>query len=519
MINRDVIALKVSIEDDIPNGLIGDVSKVKEIITNIYSRAVKTTKEGSISIDIDWRKCRNTADTEEEAAENKHTIYLDFVISDTGIGVKEERLDSFFDLDDAYDRNDIGNFDISVGLAIARQLIDIMDGDAEVSSTYGAGTTVRFSIKQKVFDYSYVNYNAKHRRELAFRNSNSRIWLPDVRILIVDDSDVSLQVAKVLFESYELLCDTVVSGFEAVDKVMLNKYDMIFIDTVMPVMDGKDTVREIRSLDSEDYKKVPMIAMSENNIDSTRDEIMSSGFDDVLVKPLEVEEIESIFRMYLPEDKIKEKTNDIKQYISESRFKDDVKVLENSIAVENALKMIGGNFDTFNRFIDSFKREYENEVAYLEDYLNEDARKYRNIIHDIKSSSGNIGAFAIERKAANLEAALNIGNMQYARENTREFTLLLENVFRDIGKYLESINYYVPEEKEVKESPDRKLLKDMRKYLREGDIKSVENIFAEINAYQYGDAATEFLAALTMTIESMDYEGASEIIDQYLNSY
>jgi CheY-like chemotaxis protein len=403
-------------------------------------------------------------------------------------------------------------------MAIARQLIEIMGGTAEVSSTYGAGTTVRFSIKQQVFDYSYVNYNAKHRREVAFRNSNSRIWLPDVRILIVDDSDVTLQVAKVLFESYELVCDTVVSGFEAVDKVMLNKYDMIFIDTVMPIMDGKDTVREIRSLDDDEYKKIPMIAMSENNIDSTRDEIMSNGFDDVLVKPLEVEEIESILRTFLPEDKIKEKTNDIKQYISESRFKDDVKVLENSIAVENALKMIGGNFDTFNRFIDAFKQDFEKEVPYLGDYLKEDVRKYRNIIHDIKSSSGNIGAFSVERKAANLEAALNIGNMQYARENTSGFVRLMKNMFKDIDKYLESINYYGPQEKEMLESPDRQLLKDMRTYLREGNKKLVDEIFIEINKYQYGEVATEFLSALTMTVEAMDYEGASEIIDQYLNS-
>jgi ligand-binding sensor domain-containing protein/signal transduction histidine kinase/DNA-binding response OmpR family regulator len=519
MINRDLISLKVSIEDDIPNGLIGDAAKVKEIITNIYSRAVKTTKEGSISINIDWRKCKTSDTLDENGNEiNKHEIYLDFVISDTGIGVKEERLDSFFDLDDAYDRNDIGNFDISIGLAIARQLIEIMEGTAEVESTYGAGTTVSFSIKQKVFDYSHVNYNANHRRELAFRKSNSRIWLPDVRILIVDDSDVSLQVAKVLFESYELMCDTVVSGFEAIDKVMLNKYDLIFIDTVMPVMDGKDTVREIKSLDGEEYRKIPIIAMSENNIDSTRDEIISNGFDDVLVKPLEVEEIEGIFRMFLPEDKIKEKTNDIKQYISESRFKDDVKLLENSIAVENALKMIGGNFDTFNRFLDSFKREYENEVAYLGDYLKEDVRRYRNIIHDIKSSSGNIGAFSIERKAANLEAALNIGNMQYARENTREFITLLNNVFKDIDKYLTSIEYYQPQEKEMKESPDRQLLKDMRTALREGDIKSVDAMFMELDKYNYGEVATEFLSALTMTVEAMDYEGASEIIDQYLNS-
>ena len=512
MINRELISLKVNIEDDIPNGLIGDSQKIKEILTNIYQRAAKTTKEGSISIDVDWRRIA------PEECEKPDSIYLDVVIADTGTGVKEERLDSFFDLDDSYDRTDMGNFDISIGLAIARQLIESMGGTPEVTSTYGAGTTIRFSIIQQVFDYSYVNYNVNRRREQAFRNSNSRIWLPDVKVLLVDDSEVSLQVQKVIFESYELICDTAVSGFEAIDKVMVTPYDIIFVDTLMPVMDGADTVREIRSLDGEEYKKVPIIALSENNIDSSRDDILNQGFSDVLVKPLEMDGIEGIFRMFLPEDKIKEKTSNIKQYISESRFKDDIHILENSIVVENALKMIGGNFDTFNRFIAAFKEDYEKDVDRLEDFIDDDVRKYRNIIHDIKSSSGNIGAYSIERKAANLESAINIGNMQYAKENTHEFVLLLKRMFKDIGQYLEKINPNEQQEKSVKDSVDRSLLKDMRTFLREVDIASVKSIFGEIDRYEYGEIDVEFLNALRMTIDAMDYEGASEIIDQYLNS-
>ena len=512
MINRELVSIKVSIEDDIPNGLIGDCSKIKEILLNLYQRAAKTTKEGSISISVDWR----TIPPEE--CEKEDSIYLDIEISDTGTGVKEERLDSFFDLDDSYDRTDIGNFDVSIGLAIARQLIESMGGTPEVDSTYGAGTTIRFSIIQQVFDYSYVNYNVSKRKELAFRNSSSRIWLPDVRILLVDDSDVSLGIQKVIFESYELVCDTALSGFEAIDKVMVTPYDMIFIDTVMPVMDGADTVREIRGLDGEEYKRVPIVALSENNVESNRDEIVKEGFSDVLVKPLEMDGIERVFRLFLPEEKIKEKTSNIRQYISESRFKDDVYILENSIVVENALKMLGGNFDTFNRFIMAFKEDYEQDADRLEEYIDDDVRKYRNIIHDIKSSSGNIGAYSIERKAANLESAINIGNMQYAKENTHEFVSMLRRLFKDIGLYLDKINPEESQEKIMKDSVDRGQLKDMRSFLRDADIKSVKEIFIEIEKYEYSDADIEFLNALRMTVDEMDYEGASEIIDQYLNS-
>lgn len=521
MVNRELIELKVSIEDDIPNGLIGDIAKLKEIVTNIYSRAISTTKEGFISIEIDWRKAESTPNKVEnkESSGQHDEIFLDFVISDSGIGVKEERLDSFFEIDDSYDKDDIGKFDISVGLAIARQLISIMDGDAKVTSVYGAGTTVSFSVKQSVFDYSYVNYNASRKRELARRNSNSRIWLPDVRVLLVDDSEIGLQVAKALFDTYELICDTAASGFEAIDKVMINQYDIVFVDTIMPVMDGRDTVREIRNLDGDEYSKMPIIAMSESNVDASREDILSAGFDEILVKPLEVDEIEGIFQMFIPKDKIKEKISDIQLYISESEFKDDVKILKKYISVENALKMMGGNFDTFNRFIKAYKEDYEKEVDRLSGYIDEDVRKYKAIVHDIKSSSTNIGAYMIERKAANLESSINIGNMQYAKDNTKEFVSMLKKMFKDIEKYMAKISRQdMPVEKEFKESVDRAKMKEMRAYLKEGQVQPVKQLMEEIDKYSYSELDTEFLTALQMTIDSMDYEGASEIIDQYLNS-
>lgn len=519
MVNRELIELKVSIEDDLPNGLIGDIAKLKEIVTNIYSRAVSTTKEGYISIEMDWRKCKPGPDAEDAKPEQHDGIYLDFVISDSGIGVKEERIDSFFEIDDTYDRDDIGKFDISVGLAIARQLIDMMEGDAEVTSIYGAGTTVKFSVKQEVFDYSYVNYNANRKKELARRDSNSRIWLPDVRVLLVDDSEVGLQVAKALFDTYELVCDTATSGFDALDKIMINQYDLVFIDTVMPVMDGKDTVREIRNLDGDEYSQIPAIAMSENNVDASREDILSAGFDEILVKPLEMDEIEEIFRRFIPQDKIMEKIRDIKLYITESEFKDDIQILSNYISVENALKMMGGNFDTFNRLIKAYKEDYEEQILSLSDYLDSDVRRYKHIIHDIKSNSSNISANRVERKAANLEASINIGNMQYARENTKEFVSLMKEMFQAIDRYLGQIAHQEkPQKKEYRDSINRAKMKEMRAYLKEGQAKPVKQLMEEIDRYSYSDIDTEFLDALKMTIDDMDYQGASEIIDQYLNS-
>ncbi len=520
MINTELVDIKANIEDDLPSGLIGDVTRVKELISNIFTRAASTTKEGSIYFKINWRPVEPDMDlTLELENDNNPEIWLDLTISDTGIGVQEDRLETLFDLDDSYGKSDIGKFDISIKLAIAKQLIHMMDGEVKAESTYGAGTTITLSIKQKVFDYSYLNYNLNKKKEIARRDSNSIMWLPDTKVLIVDESELGLQVEKTLLEAYGITCDTVTSGFDAIDKVMVNAYDMVFIDTIMTVMDGKDTVREIRGLEGEEYKKMPIIAMSVNTVDASRETIIESGFDEVLVKPIELDDVETILRMYISPDKIKEKTTDYEENDDISKYIEASDVLKKYIAVDEALKQIGGSFDNFNTIIVNYKAQYEGDIMMLQDYIDDDVRKYKNVIHNVKSSSSNIGAFIVERKAANLLSAINIGNMQYAKDNTREFVSLMKDMFKAIDLYLSMI---MPGDdnnhKEFSDSINRGKLKELRAYLRANEKGPVTDLVADLDSFEYGDIDTEFFNALKMTIESMDYEGASEIIDQYLNS-
>ena len=540
MVNTELIDLKVSVEDKIPNGLIGDSLAVKDIIRYIFAWSARTTKEGYISIDVDWRIARTAEDNDlEDDIKNKSyteyidepeteisrifdkdhdEIFLDFKITDTGLGVKEDRIDTFFDIDDSYEKSDIGMFRTSLGLAIARELIRMLDGSVKVESIYGAGTSISFSIRQSVFDYSYVNYNERRKKEIARRNANSHLWLPDVRILVVDDSEISLQVEKTIFDTYDLTCDVASSGFDALDKVMAASYDMVFIDTVMPVMDGLDTVREIRNFDGEEYKKLPIIALSANTIETSRDEILTAGFNDIIVKPIELDQAEAMLRTYVSSEKTLEKNNAITQPDDENYMEDAV-LLRRFVAVEDAVKAMGGNFGTFNTFIRNYREEYQSEVQLLKTYIDDDVRRYKNIIHDIKSSSANIGAYGIERKAANLESAINIGNQQYARENTRDFVALMNDFFKQIDLYMAKIGHSdKPLEKEQRDSINRSKLKELRAFLRAGDKAPVISLISDIDRYSYGDIDMEFLAALKEFVESGDYQTSSEMIDQYLNS-
>ena len=176
---------------------------------------------------------------------------------------------------------------------------------------------------------------------MARRNANSHLWLPDAKILIVDDSEISLQVEKTIFDTYGLDCDTATSGFDALDKVMVNGYDVVFIDTVMPVMDGIDTVREIRNLDGEEFKKMPIVALSANTVETSREEILTSGFNDIIVKPIELDQAEAMLRNYVSEDKVKEKNTDLTQNGDDMNYIEDAVILRRFIAVEDTVRVMG----------------------------------------------------------------------------------------------------------------------------------------------------------------------------------
>ena len=354
---------------------------------------------------------------------------------------------------------------------------------------------------------------------MARRNANSHLWLPDAKILIVDDSEISLQVEKTIFDTYGLDCDTATSGFDALEKVMVNGYDVVFIDTVMPVMDGIDTVREIRNLDGEEFKKMPIVALSANTVETSREEILTSGFNDIIVKPIELDQAEAMLRNYVSEDKVKEKNTDLTQNGDDMNYIEDAVILRRFIAVEDTVRVMGGSFRTFNTFVRNYKEEYQEEVQMLRTYIDDDVRRYKNIIHDIKSSSANLGAYGIERKAANLESAINIGNQQYARDNTRDFVAMMNDFFKQIDKYMAKINHVIkPEEKEYRDGINKGKLKELRAFLRAGDREPVESLVSELDRYQYGDIDTEFFTALKEFVASGDYQTSSEMIDQYLNS-
>ena len=279
------VELKLSLDENIPADLYGDNLRIRQILINILGNAIKFTKKGSITL-----SCRQTID------ENNEFCTLHFDVTDTGIGIKEEDIDkifgSFNQVDTRRNRSIQGT---GLGLTISRKLARMMDGDITVDSVYGEGSVFHITIRQKITNSSPIGPETKTSLEkMNYRITKSEqafeiIPRPGKHILIVDDAKVNLIVAKGLFKPYQMKIDTATSGAQAIELVKENDYDAVFMDHMMPELDGLDTTRIIRNLDcdSDKYKSLPIIALTANAISGTMEMLISEGMNDFIAKPID----------------------------------------------------------------------------------------------------------------------------------------------------------------------------------------------------------------------------------------
>ncbi len=276
-------SLKVS--EDIPSVMLGDEIRVRQILLNLINNAIKYTHEGSVSVDVSYQD---------------ETQMLQIVVADTGIGIREEDLDKLFGsfqrLDEEKNRDIEGT---GLGLNITRRLVWMMDGSIDVQSTYGKGTTFKAQIKQEAVDRTPVGDFAQNlfRMQEHAQEYTPSLFAPDARILIVDDNEMNLEVIEGLLEETRIKVSTAESGRECIDLLQKKTFDVIFLDQMMPVMSGKQTLDEIRS--RELAKDVPVIALTADAIVGARENYLKEGFTDYLSKPVMYEALEMILLKYL----------------------------------------------------------------------------------------------------------------------------------------------------------------------------------------------------------------------------
>lgn len=284
------IEFLVDFDETIPQIMRGDELRIRQILINIIGNAVKYTKKGSITFRVDWEKKNEIA-------------VIRFSVKDTGIGIKDEDMEkifsSFQQLDTRKNRTIEGT---GLGLSIAKGMLDLMHGDIHVESTYGEGSEFIFWIPQKVVDWTpmgKLNYERKKEKAPSYS-----FVAPEAKLLIVDDNRVNLRVAQGLMVPYNMQIDLAESGKECMEKMREKEYDLIFMDHMMPELDGIDTLHLIRAEEGEYFRNVPVVALTANAVRGIEDFFEKEGFQGYISKPIQVEKLEECLLETLPHDKI-----------------------------------------------------------------------------------------------------------------------------------------------------------------------------------------------------------------------
>jgi CheY-like chemotaxis protein len=302
-IGEKPITFKLNINEDLPCTLCGDDLRIKQILNNLLSNAFKYTKEGTVTLDVG-------------RMQKGDDIWVSFCVSDTGIGMHKKDLEKLFSdynqVDTRANREIEGT---GLGLSITKKFVELMDGEITVESEYGKGTTFRVRIRQgfvtdktigKETAESLCSFHYTGRKKGA-QEKLVRSDLSYARVLVVDDFPTNLDVAAGMLRKYKMQVDCVTSGQKAVDHIVAGKpvYNAIFMDHMMPEMDGIEAAKLIRALGTDYAKNIPIIALTANAVAGSEQKFLNNGFNAFLAKPFNVMNLDSIVQRFV-RDKAKE---------------------------------------------------------------------------------------------------------------------------------------------------------------------------------------------------------------------
>uniref|UniRef100_UPI0040574C8A ATP-binding protein n=1 Tax=Agathobacter sp. TaxID=2021311 RepID=UPI0040574C8A len=420
----------VKIDEKLPNILYGDIGRIRQVIVNILNNAVKYTNEGHVQMLVG------------QEMQEKDRILLKIVISDTGIGIRKEDMGRLFGdferLDMKKNRNVEGT---GLGLAITNKLMELMDGNLNVESVYGMGSTFTISLPQKVISEERIGNYKERFREYAKATTvyKQQFMAPEAKILVVDDNSMNLFVVEKLLQKTEVQVVSCMSGEQCLQMAANACYDVILLDHMMPGMDGVETLKKLKEMKENRSKDAAVIALTANAIVGAKESYMEAGFDDYLSKPIDGNSLEELLEKYIPEEKM------VKQAETEPATKASAKMEGGEENMSMFNKEIGlyysmNSEEVYQEFLEIFcsiKEDKTREI--VESYEKEDWANYGRHVHSLKSTAKNVGAMKLSDAAYELEKASREGRHEFIHANHDEMLRLFEQTVEEAFAYLENV--------------------------------------------------------------------------------
>ena len=517
------VSFYLEIDETIPLKLFGDELRVKQVLNNVLSNAFKYTRQGNVTLRIGW----------EKAGEKE--LFLIAEVRDSGIGIKKEDLPKIFFEYAQFDK--IANRKIEgtgLGLSITKKMIEMMNGSITVQSEYGKGTCFTIKMLQKVQSFepaigreivnSLKSSRFQNKKQDSIKNL-TRSYMPSAHVLVVDDVATNLEVARVLLEPYGINVDCVLSGQEAVDLVRKRavEYDAIFMDHMMPGMDGIETVRIIRNqLDSDYAKNIPIIALTANALTGNENMFLHNGFSDFISKPIDLTALDAVLNKFVRGAGSKKTHNTQAQQQKETKAESD----EKAHALDGGIDFMAGieRYSSKAVYLDilgTYARTTPKLLEALASLAPNTLASYAITVHGLKSASFGIFASQLAKQAEELEALAKAGDYAAVSAKNADFVAHARHILQTIGRFIvdDDSTKAKKETRDSRDAIDEALLKQMYDANKMFKNTALEELLAEIQKYDYAAARdSELVSFLSEQIDNLEYEKIAQALEKRLGA-
>lgn len=489
----------INVDEKLPSYLYGDEVRIKQIVSTLLSNAVNQTEQGSVTFSVGGY-------TSDEGQ-----FFIKVSIADTGVGFQEKDINNIFKTLDELNELDENPSQsvIDCGLDITKKLVDEVQGTIKVRSLYGKGSLFTVTIPQKVIDEApigmIVDRFAEEKRQVG--KYKTSFIAPKARVLSVDDNEMNLSVVKGLLKYTQIQLDTVLSPQECLELCKINKYDLIFMDHMMPKIDGIQTMKMIHSQSDGCNTDTPIVVLTANAMAGIREKYMQDGFAEYISKPIVPEKLERVLNQFIPEDKIilVEDTEEIEE-VSFSRKEVASVPLEAEIDKNIGLSYCGGDEELYEEMLKTYYeqgKEYAEKLPVL--FENMDWGNYSTIAHAMKSTSLSIGAAKFSEMAKQHEMAGKEENASFIKDNWNDFYDNFINVLNTIAK-----NHKLDEEKTQTES--------VTEVSSESYRKECEILLEYLKNYEMNPAMEQLNKIATIKTSKIDMEKQTKLLDDMKNA-
>ena len=491
------VNFSIRVDEKISHYLTGDETRLRQIMLNLIDNAVKFTKEGSVDIDI------NLKDDEK----------LRIDVADTGIGMGPDLLVNIFEpfvkSSSAKANKTEGS---GLGLPIARNLVELMDGEISVLSEPGKGSIFSFEIP-------YIPGDEEALPQIR-HNENIKLS-PDIKVLVVDDNAINLRVSSGLLKvSCGIACDTAQSGYEAIELLKQEDYDIVFMDHMMPEMNGVETTKLIRGMGGK-YKDLPIIALTANAVIGVRAELLDAGMNDYLTKPININLLREALCNWISEEKrfvIEEKS------LETSSQPDSINqnVIEQLAAVNDlnpleGLVNIGGEESLYIESIDLARRTFAQTADVLDKLLDEgDFTNFHIHVHGLKSSFANVGAIALSEMARDLEKAASDRDLDYCHKNFPELYIRIKIMCNELDKIFSNENEKEKKVVQINSIDIAKKIDNLLRAIQDHEYETISEEIETLSAMDLGNEKNDIINKIRILTDSFEYNEALKEIEKLI---